>query len=57
METVRLRTVSSPVAGMASMVEMRFGSGPGMGVVGFVRAQSVRCRPPRRRRRRAIRVF
>jgi hypothetical protein len=46
--TVRQLRVSSPAAGMASMVEMRFGSEPGMGLVGFVRGQSVRGRPLRR---------
>jgi hypothetical protein len=39
------------------MVETGFGSGRGMGLVGFVRAQSVHGRPRRRGRRRAMRGF
>jgi hypothetical protein len=57
MGTVRRLKVFLPVAGMVWMVEMRFGSGPGMGLRGFARAQSVRGRPRRRGRRRAMRGF
>jgi hypothetical protein len=57
METVRQLKASLPVAGMVWMVETRFGSGPGMGLTGFARAQSVRGRPRRRGRWRAMRGF
>jgi hypothetical protein len=55
--TVRQLRIFSPAAGRASMVEVRSGWGPGMGLVGFVWSQSVRGRPLRREMRRAMRGF
>jgi hypothetical protein len=57
MGTVRRLKAFLPVAGMMWMVEMGSGSGPGMGLVGFAQAQSVRGRPRRRGLRRAMREF
>jgi hypothetical protein len=55
--TVRRLKVFLPAAGTAWLVERRSGLGPGMGLVDFARAQSVRGRPRRRGRRRAMRGF